>query len=287
LNEKPSDISDLTEIIKLLKPSVFPSIPSIYNAFVNRSDELNIGSGFGSLKVCISGSASLNNETKTRFEEMTGCRIIEGYGLSEAPTATHCNPVRGINKAGSIGLPLPGVDCRIKPDLKGKAVMEANIEGELIIKGPQVMPGYFRQDDETKKTIQDGWLHTGDIVLMDEDGYFWVKGRNKDLIKVGGLQVWPVEVEAVLMKNPFIKECVVAGIPEATLGEVVKAWVILDDNADTNENEIIKFCEKFIARYKVPAEIEVVDSLPKSTVGKVIRYQLVEKHLEDQKKVIE
>lgn len=270
----PRDIKDVLSNIQKFKPTTFPAVPTLYNAInhypgSNKYDLSSIG-------VCISGSAPLLRETKEGFEALTGGVVTEGYGLSEAPVATHCNPIYGLNKVGSIGLPFPDVDCRIVDLEKGTKELKVGEEGELTIKGPQVMSGYFGHPKETKQALRKGWLHTGDIAKMDKDGYFYIVGRKKELIKVGGFQVWPREVEEVIQMHPAVADVGVAGIPDKMSGEAVKAWVVLKNGQSLTLDELREWCKQSLAAYKRPVQMQVMDELPKSHVGKVLRRKLLE-----------
>jgi long-chain acyl-CoA synthetase len=235
-----------------------------------------------SITACISGSAPLLRETKEKFETLTGGVVFEGFGLSEAPTATHCNPLKGVNKTGSIGMPLPEVDARIISLDDGVTVMPTGEIGELVIMGPQVMKGYHNMPTETTNVLRDGWLYTGDIAYMDEDGYFFIVDRKKELIKPGGFQVWPREVEEVIMENPKVLEVGVAGVPDPYRGETVKAWVVLKPGETATEDEIRDWCKEKLAKFKVPSLVEFRSELPKTTVGKILRRELVREHKEKQ-----
>ena len=219
-------------------------------------------------------------ETKEKFEAITGGKLFEGYGLSEAPTATHCNPLYGENRTGSIGLPLPDVEARIISLDDGVTVMQPGEIGEMVIRAPQVMKGYHNMPTETANTLRDGWLYTGDIARMDEDGYFYIVDRKKELIKPGGYQVWPREVEEVIMTHPKVMDVGVAGVPDPYRGETVKAWVVLKPGMTATEEEIREFCKKEMAPFKVPTLVEFRTELPKTTVGKVLRRELVRQHAE-------
>jgi long-chain acyl-CoA synthetase len=219
-------------------------------------------------------------ETKEKFEALTGGKLVEGYGLSEAPTATHCNPLYGDIRTGSIGLPLPDVDCRIVSLDDGITTLKPGEVGELCIQGPQVMKGYHNMPTETANTLRDGWLYTGDIAKMDEDGYFYIVDRKKELIKPGGYQVWPREVEEVISSYPKVLEVGVAGVVDAYRGETVKAWVVLKPGETATEEEIREYCKKNMAPFKVPTQVEFRTELPKTTVGKVLRRELVREHME-------
>jgi long-chain acyl-CoA synthetase len=271
----PRDTIKILETIQRVGISFYPGVPSMYHA-INQNEGVKGGKyDLRSIKACISGSAPLFPEIRRQFEKLTGGKLVEGYGLSEAPTATHCNPINGENRDGSIGLPLPDVDCNlILSDEYGPNC------GELCIKSPQIMSGYHADFDETNLVLNDGWLRTGDIARMDEDGYFYLVGRKKDLIKVGGLQVWPQEVEKAICKDTRVKEAVVAGIPDIARGEKLKAWVVLNGSANISEEQIIENCLKEIAYFKVPKEIEFIPAIPRTPVGKVLRRELIRRELE-------
>jgi long-chain acyl-CoA synthetase len=276
----PRDIKDVLISIQKYKASIFPGVPTQYNA-INLNPDVVAGKyNLSSIKGCISGSAPLMRETKEKFEALTGGKLVEGYGLSEAPTATHCNPLFGEIRTGSIGLPLPDVDCRIISLEDGVTQLKPGEEGELCVKGPQVMKGYHNMPTETANTLRDGWLYTGDIARMDEDGYFYIVDRKKELIKPGGYQVWPREVEEVISAFPKVLEVGVAGVVDAYRGETVKAWVVLKPGETATEEEIRDYCKKNMAPFKVPTEVEFRNELPKTTVGKVLRRELVRQHME-------
>ncbi len=279
------DLKDVLENIKKYRPTIFPGVPTLYNALNNHPDVVAGKYDLTSIKACISGSAPLLRETKERFEALSGGKVFEGFGLSEAPTATHCNPLLGENRTGSIGLPLPDVDCKIISLDDGETELPAGEIGELVISGPQVMKGYHNMPTETANTLRklkDGktWLFTGDIAQMDEDGYFYIVDRKKELIKPGGFQVWPREVEEVIIQHPKVLECGVAGIPDAYRGETVKAWIVLKPGETATEEEIKAFCKEKLAPYKVPTHYEFRKELPKTTVGKILRRELVRQHKE-------
>jgi long-chain acyl-CoA synthetase len=285
----PRDMPDLLDNIKKFRPSVFPGIPMLYNAINNRPDVIAGKYDLGSIKACISGSAPLMRETKERFEALSGGKVSEGYGLSEAPTATHCNPLLGINKTGSIGIPFPDVDAKIISLDDGETELKIGEIGELAIHGPQVMKGYHNMPIETANTLRklkDGkvWLFTGDIARMDEDGYFYIVDRKKELMKPGGEQVWPREVEEVIIAHPKVLEVGVAGIPDPLRGEAVKAWVVIKPGETLTEDEIKEWCKISLAGFKIPRQVEFRSELPKTTVGKVLRRELVRQHMETQGK---
>jgi long-chain acyl-CoA synthetase len=219
-------------------------------------------------------------ETKETFERLTGASLREGYGLSEAPTASHCNPMMGESRTGSIGLPLPDVDCRIVSLEDGVTDLPAGKEGEIILRAPNLMKGYWQMTTETANALRDGWLYTGDIARMDEDGYFYIVDRKKEMMKPSGYQVWPREVEEVLTQHPKILEAGVAGIPHEKRGETVKAWVVLHEGETATEDEIRQFCRQNLASFKAPTHVEFRDELPKTTVGKILRRKLQEEERE-------
>lgn len=279
----PRDLKDVLSNIEIYNATIFPGVPTLYNAINNHPDVLAGKYKLNTIKACISGSAPLMRETKEKFEQLTGGKVFEGYGLSEAPTATHCNPLNGENRAGSIGLPLPDVNVRIVSLDDGVTDLPPGEVGELVIQGPQVMKGYHNMPTETQNVLRDGWLFTGDIAYMDEDGYFFIVDRKKELIKPGGYQVWPREVEEVIMENPKVLEVGVAGVPDPYRGETVKAWVVLKTGQSATEEEIRAWCKERMAPFKVPSAVEFRSELPKTTVGKILRRELVREHKEAQK----
>lgn len=277
----PRNIGEMLNLIQKYQVSYFPGVPSTFNMIIQHPDVKEGKYDLRMIKACISGSAPLSESVRIQFEELTGGRLVEGYGLSEAPTATHCNPIMGENRKGSIGLPLPDVECKISSMDGSELEVSAGEPGELLIRAPQVMVGYYDNEKETALVLKNGWLHTGDIVHMDEDGYFYIIGRLKELIKVHGLQVWPAEVEEVILKYPGVKECVVAGVPDLNSGERVKAWIIPHEpNVGISTLELLAYCKTQLAGYKVPGEVEFCKSIPRSPVGKVLRRELVRVHLE-------
>jgi long-chain acyl-CoA synthetase len=276
----PRDLKDVLSNISIYKTTLFPGVPTLYNAINNNPEVLAGKYDLSSIKACISGSAPLMRETKEKFEQLTGGKLFEGFGLSEAPTATHCNPLLGENRTGSIGLPLPDVDVRIISLDDGVTVLPTGEIGELVIKGPQVMKGYHNMPTETANTLRDGWLYTGDIAYMDADGYFFIVDRKKELIKPGGFQVWPREVEEAIKENPKVLEVGVAGVPDPYRGETVKAWVVLKEGESASAEDIKEWCKDRLAKYKIPTEVEFRKELPKTTVGKILRRELVRQHKE-------
>jgi long-chain acyl-CoA synthetase len=274
------DLHDNLENIKKYRPTIFPGVPTLYNAINNHPDVRSGKYDLSSIKACISGSAPLMRETKEKFEALSGGKVFEGFGLSEAPTATHCNPLLGENRTGSIGLPMTDVDAKIISLDDGVTEMPIGEIGELVIKGPQVFKGYHNMPTETANALRDGWLYTGDIARMDEDGYFYIVDRKKELIKPGGFQVWPREVEEAISANPKVLEVGVAGIPDPHRGETVKAWVVVKPGETLDETEVKAWCKERLAPFKVPTHVEFRTELPKTTVGKILRRELVKQHSE-------
>ncbi|HEX5944534.1 MAG TPA: AMP-binding protein, partial [Anaerolineales bacterium] len=267
------------------KATIFPGVPLLYNGINNHPDVKAGKYNLSSIKACISGSAPLMRETKEQFEKLTGGKVFEGYGLSEAPTATHCNPLLGVNKTGSIGMPLPNVEVKIISLDDGETEMPQGEIGEIAIHGPQVMKGYHNMPTETTNTLRqmkDGrtWLFTGDIARMDEDGYFYIVDRKKELIKPGGFQVWPREVEEAISSHPKVLEVGVGGIPDPNRGEAVKAWIVVKPGENLTVEELKAYCKEHLAPYKVPSHYEFRSELPKTTVGKILRRELVRQHKE-------
>jgi len=276
----PRDIGDLLSQIRKERPSFLSAVPTLFVAMLNHPDVAAGKADFRSVRICFSGAAPLMAETKRRFEELTGGRIVEGYSLTEAMMATFINPVTGPNKIGSVGLPLPDVDVKIVDGEKGEAELGARQVGEIIIRAPQLMEGYWQNPEETAIVLrargsEGTWLHTGDLGYVDEDGYLFIVDRKKDLIKTSGYQVWPREVEEVLTSHPAVAEVGVAGVADVTKGEYVKAWVVLRPGMKATEEELRAFCRKTVAPYKVPRHIEFRSDLPKTMTGKVLRRALV------------
>lgn len=271
----PRDLTDVLSSIQKYKATIFPGVPTLYNAINNHPDVKAGKYKLTTIKACISGSAALMRETKEKFEALTGGKLVEGFGMSEAPTASHCNPLYGENPVGSIGLPLPDMDCKIiSLDDEVTEVPVGEI-GELVMKGPNVMKGYHNMPTETANTLRDGWLYSGDIARMDEKGFFYIVDRKKELIKPGGYQVWPREVEEVIASHPKVLEVGVAGVPDPYRGETVKAWVVLKPGEQATEEEIRTYCAGQLAKFKVPTQVEFRPELPKTTVGKILRRELV------------
>ena len=267
------------EIIHREKVSLYPGIPTMYTAIINhpKVKEFNLRS----VKACMSGGMALPVEVQRRFEEITGGKLIEGYGLTETSPVACANPLNGLRKAGSIGFPVSSTQVAIV-SLEQRAdggydLVPPGGEGELVIKGPQVMKGYWQRQDETDKVIdKEGWFHSGDIAKMDADGCFYIVDRKKDLIIASGFNIVPREVEEVLYMHPKVQEAVVAGVPDPKRGETVKAYVVLKAGESATVEEIRDFCKQNLAPYKVPVFVDFRSDLPKSQVGKILRRVLVE-----------
>jgi len=274
------DATDTLKTIEKLKPTLFPGAPTIYIALLNHPDihKYNLSS----IECCISGSAPLPVEIQEKFEQITGGKLVEGYGLSEASPVTHSNFIWGKRKKGSIGVPWPNTDAVVLSYENG-GIAEPNELGEIAIRGPQVMQGYWNKKEETEATIKDGWLLTGDIGYMDEEGYFYIVDRKKDMIIAGGFNIYPREIEEILYEHEKVKEVVVAGIPDPYRGETVKAYIVLKDHQHATAEEFNEYARKHLAAYKVPHIYEFRDDLPKTAVGKILRRALVEEEKEKMK----
>jgi len=248
------------------RPTIFPGAPPIYLAINQLKDVEKYD--LRSIRACVSGSSALPVEVQKRFEELTGARLVEGYGLSEASPLTHANPIYGTRKVGAIGLPVPATDAKIVDSETGERELGVNEVGELVVHGPQVMMGYWNNPRETASVLRNGWLLTGDIARMDEDGFFFIEDRKKDMVNIGGLKVFPREVEEVLYKHPKVREAAVVGVTSRVRGEMLVAHVVPKDGGDPRalKRELREFCATHLAPYKVPRRIEIVQEIPK-TVG--------------------
>lgn len=264
---------DVLKLIQKHKPTIFPGAPSVY---ISLMQQKNLASyNLRSIRLCVSGSSPLSEEHFRRFQKITGATIVEGYGLTEASPITHINPLQSDNqKSGSIGMPLPGTDARIVDMEGGSLTLPPGKLGELLIRGPQVMEGYWKCGDETASALRNGWLYTGDLAIMDEDGYFRIVDRKKDMVIVAGYNVYPREVDEVLLEHPKILEAVAVGVQDSTRGETLKAYVVPRPGETLTRAEVIAWCRAKLAAYKIPRQVEFRDSLPKSIVGKVLRRAL-------------
>ena len=270
---RPRPVDLVMKVIQKTRASIFPGVPTLYTAINNHPDVKKFA--LGSIKLCLSGAAPLPLEVAETFEKLTGGRLVEGFGMTECSPVAIANPLFGTRRAGSIGLPVSDTDAKIV-DLETGATLGVGHEGELAIKGPQVMLGYWQRPDETLDTVKDGWLFTGDIAKMDADGFFYIVDRKKDMISASGLKILPREVEEVLFLHPKVLEAVVAGIPDPYRGETVKAFVVPKEGTHPTVEELTAFCKLHLASFKVPTQIEFRAELPKSMVGKVLRRVLVD-----------
>jgi len=273
IHANPREIPAILKLAHKTRPTIFPGVPTMYVAIINRPDIAKYN--LRSIKACISGAAPLPPEVRRKFEALTGGKLVEGYGLTEASPVTHANPIFGLYKEG-IGIPLPDTEARIVDVETGSKVLATGEPGELCIRGPQVMKGYWGKPEETAGVLRDGWLHTGDIATMDGDGYFAIVDRKKDVILASGYNVYPREVEDALFEHPAILEAAVIGVPDEYRGETVKAFIVLKGGKVATEEEIRAFCKERLAPFKVPRQIEFRKELPKTLVGKVLRRALRE-----------
>jgi long-chain acyl-CoA synthetase len=264
----------VVKAIRRYHPTLFPGIPTIYLAIMREAGKHP--EDLKSIHYCISGAAPLPAQVRSDFEALTGGRLVEGYGLSEASPVTHCNPLTEQCRTGSIGLPLPGVEAAIVSQETGEPVPIDEV-GELVVRGPNIMQGYWNRPEETGQTFRQGWMRTGDLGKMDADGYFSIVERVKDVIIASGLKVYPREVEEVLFGHPAVAEAAVAGAPDAYRGETVAAFVVLKPGIEASEDtrrELLQYCARELAAYKVPTILEFRASLPKSLIGKILRREL-------------
>lgn len=263
------DVPEILQLIDRYQPTQFPGVPALYNSFNQQPDIAR--HRIRSIKYCLSGSAPLPLEVARRFEELTGGRVVEAYGLSETSPGTHANPLEGERRPGSIGLPLPSTDQRLVDLETGTRVLAPGEVGELSVRGPQVMLGYFGHPEETAAVLTDGWFRTGDIARIDADGYAYLVDRKKDMVNVGGMKVYPREVEEVLFQHPGVADAAVVGVPDPEHGEVLRAYVVRKPGATVTAEELIAFVRERIAHYKAPRTVEFRDALPRSGVQKVLR----------------
>jgi long-chain acyl-CoA synthetase len=277
----PRDFSTLLKAIGKHRPTMFPGVPTLYQALADHPEVLAGKHDLKSINYCISGAAGLPGEVQERFQEVTGGRLVEGYGLSEASPVTHCNPIDYGDRIGTIGVPLPGTDCRIVDEEDEDRILGPGERGVLCINGPQVMKGYYNMPRETEEALKadpDGsiWLHTGDVAVVDEDGFFSIVDRKKDMIlAAGGFNVYPREIEDVLYEHPKILEVGVIGVPVDGKDQRAKAFVALREGEDASAEEIIEFARERLAKFKVPKSIEFRTELPKTFVGKILRRELM------------
>ncbi|MBM7603603.1 long-chain acyl-CoA synthetase [Metabacillus crassostreae] len=271
------DLEEVLQTIKREQPTLFPGVPTMYVAITNHpnAEDYHIES----IRICNSGSAPMPVELLKEFERKTGAKILEGYGLSEASPVTHCNPAFADRKPGTVGLGLPNTAYKIVDVATGTIEVPVGELGEIIISGPQVMKGYWNMPEETAVTLRDGWLFTGDIARMDEDGYVSIVDRKKDLIIASGYNIYPRDIEEILYEHPCVQEAVVIGVPDQYRGETVKAFIVLKSEKSVTKEEMFDYCRAHIASYKVPTQVEFRNELPKTNVGKILRRALREEVL--------
>jgi long-chain acyl-CoA synthetase len=276
------DLDGVLAAVDKYRPTLFPGVPTMYVA-INNAVEKG-GHDLSSIKACLSGAAPLPLEVAERFERFSGGRLVEGYGLSESSPVAIANPIYGKRKAGTIGMPIPDTLARVANPDDPSQTMPVGEPGELALAGPQVMQGYWNRPDETAQVLRDGWLLTGDMAVMDEEGYFSIVDRKKDLIIAGGYNVYPREVEEILYEHSKVLEVAVAGVPDNYRGEIVKAFVVLRSGEQATPDEIREFAKSRLAAYKVPRAVEFRDELPKTLIGKVLRRALIEEEQAKQAK---
>ena len=277
LMPNPRDIGQMISNIARHRVTLFPGVPAMFNAIINAPglEKLDLTS----VASCFSGAAPLPPDVLERFETLTGSKIVEGYGLTETSPVTHANPLNGRRKIGSIGVPFPNTDIKVVQVDDATTEVPAGAQGELLIKGPQVMPEYWNAPDESAAVLTDGWLHTGDIATVDEDGYCFIVGRKKDIIIAGGYNIYPDEVDAVLMAHPAVHEAATIGVPDPARGETVKSFVVLRPGRAASTDDLIAHCRRELAAYKAPRSIAFLDELPKSSALKILRRELRDREI--------
>lgn len=274
------EVETVLQTINRQKPTIFPGAPTMYVALINHKSAAT--TDLSSINVCISGSAALPLEVQEKFEALTGGRLIEGYGLSEASPVTHANPIWGMRKIGTIGVPFPDTEAAVIDQETGARLPVGEL-GELIVRGPQVMKGYWNKPAETDQVLRDGWLYTGDLATMDEDGYFTIMDRIKDVIIAGGFNIYPREVEEVLFEHPAVREAAVIGVKDEYRGESVKAFIVFKEGWQVSSSQLDRWCRERLAAYKVPHHYSFRETLPKTIIGKVLRRKLQEEEAEQRK----
>ena len=272
------DPGELLRLIPKYTVTLFPGAPSVYLSLMQHKDFTKYD--LSCIQFCISGSAPIPAAALERFQNLTGCKVIEGYGLTECSPITHLTPTQGKHKLGSIGMPLPGTEAKIVDMEVGSLPVAQGKLGELIIRGPQVMQGYYKRPDDTANTVRNGWLYTGDIAYMDEDGYFFIVDRKKDMVIVGGYNVYPREIDDVLLEHPKIQEAVAVAVLHPTRGETLKAYVVPKPGVQLTVAEVVSYCRKQLANYKVPRQVEFRENLPRAITGKILRRVLRTEEME-------
>ncbi|MFY9271147.1 MAG: long-chain fatty acid--CoA ligase [Candidatus Manganitrophaceae bacterium] len=268
---------DVLHAIQKTRSTIFMGVQAMYVAINNFPNVKQYD--LSSIKVCISGAGPLHVEVQRQFEALTGGKLVEGYGLSEAAPVTHAHPSHGKRKPGSIGLPFPDTEVKVVDIETGTQPLPIGEVGELIVQGRQVMQGYWQKSEETNAVLRNGWLHTGDMAKMDDEGYFFIVDRKKDMIKTRGENVYPREVEEVLFRHPKVKDAVVVGLPDSFSGEKIKAYLILKEGESATAEEVLTFCRTELSKFKVPQEIEFRKELPKTIIGKVLRRVLIDEEM--------
>src|ERR1035437_3256272 len=270
-------VDRVAETIKKYRCTIFPGVELMYNA-LNHSPKSARGY-LSSIRGCISGAGPLYLAVQEKFESLTHGRVVEGFGLTEASPVTHCNPIFGERRTGTVGVPMPDTEARIVDPEKGAKDMPVGETGELIVKGPQVMKGYWNKPEATREMLRNGWLYTGDLAVMDKDGYFRIMERKKDMIKSRGENVFPRSIEEVLRKHPHVADAIVVGLPDEAMGEKIKAYVILRQGSVCSAEELAAFCRQSLAKFEIPHEFEFREALPKNIIGKILRRLLREEEL--------
>jgi long-chain acyl-CoA synthetase len=277
LQPNPRDIPGIVKNLVKHKVTLFPALPALFNAINNFDGVGNLD--LSSVKYCFSGSAPLPEDVQQKFESMTGAIIVEGFGLTETSPVVTANPLLGTRKIGHIGIPLSSTDVRIVDPEEGLKELPAGEAGELIVKGPQVMQGYLNNPDETANMLRNGWLYTGDLAIMDEDGYCKIVGRKKDMIIASGYNIYPDEIDRVITGHDAVFESCTIGVPDDKRGETVKSFVVLNPGKTATAEELEKFCRAELAAYKVPRDWEFREELPKSAMMKLLRRTLRDEEL--------
>ena len=272
LMPNPRDMPQLIASISKHRVTLFPAVPAMFNAIVNAQGVERLD--LTSVRSCFSGSAPLPPDILQRFEKMTGGKIVEGYGLTETSPVTHANPLDGRRKIGSIGVPLPNTDMKVVSLDDGTTEVGVGKQGELLLKGPQVMRGYWNVPEQTAAAFTDGWFRTGDVAAVDADNYTFIVGRKKDMIIAGGYNIYPDEIDAVLVAHPAVLEAATVGIPDPKRGETVKSFVVLRPGQRATADELTEYCRRELAAYKVPRSFAFLDELPKSSALKILRREL-------------
>jgi len=274
------NVDAVLSAVRRYRCTIFPGVEIMYNA-LNHSPKSAKGY-LKSIRSCISGAGPLYREVQEKFEALSGGKVSEGYGLTEASPVTHSNPLFGERRTGSIGLPFPDTEARVVDQGQVDRELPPGEAGELLVRGPQVMQGYWKRPEETAKVLGGGWLHTGDIAKMDQDGFFYIVDRKKDMIKTRGENVYPRSLEEVLMRHPQVADVVVVGIPDEALGEKIKAYIVAK-GPRPDPGDLADYCRKFLAKFEIPQEFEFRDSLPKNIIGKTLRRLLREEELSKHK----